>query len=71
MNEIKIDENYLDVVKPALEKRKQENEQIKKVDSKEEPKKVIENKETKEIIDAKHKANLFKLELMPCFKPDI
>ena len=25
MNEIKIDENYLDVVKPALEKRKQEN----------------------------------------------
>lgn len=31
----------------------------------------IENKETKEIIDAKHKANLFKLELMPSFNPNI
>ena len=30
----------------------------------------IENKETKAIIDAKHKANLFKLELMPSFKPN-
>ena len=27
--------------------------------------------EKKEIIDKKHKANLFKLELMPCFKPEI
>ena len=26
--------------------------------------------ETKELIDRKHKANLFKLELMPCFEPD-
>ena len=25
----------------------------------------------KELIDKKHKANLFKLELMPCFKPEI
>ena len=32
---------------------------------------VIENPETKELIDRKHKANLFKLELMPCFKPEI
>ncbi len=32
---------------------------------------VIENKETKEIIDRKHNANLFKLQLMPSFKPDI
>ncbi len=31
----------------------------------------IENKETKELIDRKHKANLFKLELMPCFEPEI
>ena len=29
----------------------------------------IENQETKELIDKKHKANLFKLEFMPCFKP--
>lgn len=26
---------------------------------------------TKELIDRKHKANLFKLEFMPCFKPEI
>ena len=32
---------------------------------------VIENPETKEPIDRKHRANLFKLELMPCFKPEI
>lgn len=32
---------------------------------------VIENPETKELIDRKHRANLFKLELMPCFKPEI
>ena len=32
---------------------------------------VIENKEHKEIIDRKHKANLFKLEYMPCFKPTL
>lgn len=32
---------------------------------------VIEDKDKKEIIDKKHKANLFKLEFMPCFKPDI
>ena len=32
---------------------------------------VIEDKEKKEIIDRKHKANLFKLEFMPCFKPEI
>lgn len=31
----------------------------------------IDNPETKELIDRKHKANLFKLELMPVFKPDI
>lgn len=31
----------------------------------------IDNQETKELIDRKHKANLFKLQLMPCFKPDI
>lgn len=31
----------------------------------------ITDKEKKEIIDRKHKANLFKLELMPCFKPEI
>ena len=31
----------------------------------------IENKETKDIIDRRHKANLFKLEFMPCFKPEI
>ena len=31
----------------------------------------IENQETKALIDKKHKANLFKLELMPSFKPEI
>lgn len=31
----------------------------------------IEDKNTKEIIDRKHKANLFKLQLMPSFKPEI
>lgn len=31
----------------------------------------IDNPETKEKIDCKHKANLFKLELMPAFKPGI
>ncbi len=31
----------------------------------------IVDKEKKEIIDRKHKANLFKLELMPSFKPEI
>ncbi|MBR3844286.1 MAG: NAD(+) synthase [Clostridia bacterium] len=30
----------------------------------------IENEATKELIDRKHKANLFKLELMPAFKPE-
>ena len=30
----------------------------------------IEDKEKKEIIDRKHKMNLFKLELMPSFKPE-
>ena len=30
---------------------------------------VIDNAETKELIDKKHKQNLFKLQLMPCFKP--
>ena len=30
----------------------------------------INNPETKSLIDKKHKANLFKLELMPSFKPD-
>ena len=30
----------------------------------------IEDKEKQQIIDRKHKANLFKLELMPCFEPD-
>ena len=29
----------------------------------------IEDKAKKELIDKKHKANLFKLELMPCFEP--
>ena len=32
---------------------------------------VIESEEKKAIIDRKHKANLFKLQFMPCFKPDI
>ncbi len=30
----------------------------------------IEDQAKKELIDRKHKANLFKLELMPCFEPD-
>ncbi len=32
---------------------------------------VIEDETTKELIDRKHKMNLFKLELMPSFKPQI
>ena len=32
---------------------------------------VCEDKATKELIDRKHKANLFKLQLMPSFKPNI
>lgn len=31
----------------------------------------IEDTKKKEIIDAKHRANLFKLELMPSFKPEL
>ena len=31
----------------------------------------IDNPDTKELIDRKHRANLFKLELMPCFKPSL
>jgi len=31
----------------------------------------IEDEEKKRIIDTKHKNNLFKLELMPCFEPDL
>ena len=31
----------------------------------------IENEATKELIDRRHKANLFKLQLMPCFTPEI
>lgn len=31
----------------------------------------IDNAQTKELIDRKHKANLFKLELMPSFKPEL
>ena len=31
----------------------------------------IEDMYKKELIDRKHKANLFKLQLMPCFKPEI
>ena len=31
----------------------------------------IEDKRKKEVIDRKHKANLFKLQFMPCFKPEI
>ena len=31
----------------------------------------INDLEKKEIIDRKHKANLFKLQLMPCFKPEM
>ncbi len=32
---------------------------------------VIEDKEKKKLIDKKHSMNLFKLQLMPCFKPEI
>lgn len=32
---------------------------------------IIEDEAKKELIDTKHKNNLFKLELMPCFKPEI
>ena len=32
---------------------------------------VCEDEATKELIDKKHKANLFKLQLMPSFKPEI
>ncbi len=32
---------------------------------------ICEDKDVKELIDKKHKANLFKLQLMPAFKPDI
>ncbi len=32
---------------------------------------ICEDKATKELIDKKHKANLFKLQLMPSFKPKI
>jgi len=32
---------------------------------------VIDDEETKKIIDTKHRNNLFKLEMMPCFKPEI
>lgn len=32
---------------------------------------VIDDAETKKIIDTKHRNNLFKLEMMPCFKPEI
>ena len=32
---------------------------------------IIEDEKTKELIDRKHKANLFKLQLMPAFKPEI
>lgn len=31
----------------------------------------IADKAKKELIDRKHKANLFKLQLMPCFKPEV
>lgn len=31
----------------------------------------IDDPAKKELIDRKHKANLFKLELMPCFEPDL
>ena len=31
----------------------------------------IENAETKALIDQKHAANLFKLQLMPSFQPEI
>lgn len=32
---------------------------------------IIEDEKTKELIDTKHRNNLFKLQLMPAFKPDI
>ena len=32
---------------------------------------VIRDEKTKELIDTKHRNNLFKLQLMPAFKPDI
>jgi len=32
---------------------------------------VCDNPDTKALIDRKHKANLFKLQIMPCFKPEI
>lgn len=32
---------------------------------------VIDDKEKKEIIDGRHRQNLFKLELMPAFKPNV
>ena len=32
---------------------------------------VIEDLEKKALIDRKHKANLFKLQLMPSFKPNL
>lgn len=32
---------------------------------------IIEDNKTKELIDRKHKANLFKLEIMPSFKPEM
>ena len=31
----------------------------------------IEDEDIKQLIDRKHKANLFKLQLMPCFKPEL
>ena len=32
---------------------------------------IMDDPSKKELIDRKHKANLFKLEFMPCFKPEI
>ncbi len=32
---------------------------------------VIDDEDTKALIDRKHQANLFKLQLMPCFEPNI
>ena len=32
---------------------------------------IIDNPETKELIDKKHRNNLFKLQLMPSFVPEI
>ena len=45
MNEINIDENYLDVVKPALEKKEKENKQV--VAIKLPNKKIVTGKESK------------------------